>query len=886
MAFVLATGACTLPDLDRDHGQRVVWRLIEEDPGEIFSRQLLFETREVESIDFDSPESLQAWQLNIAPEEYSLLDRKLEIRTAEKRYVSLIRKWERDAGAIDALEIRVRGLTSEPVFLDWAPPGEPFAKERQLQLQAGEELPDGFRAYRFDLANHPQWEGRIDSIRLALFLPPSRHATVDRLVILQESIKDAELTQATQAAYKFALGGDFRNGRLSLPGVALEGALIVPPAAELVFGLGLLGQTGGDVAHVIRLESEGETHQLFAETLPDDATGWYQRKISLADWQGREVRLIFETEKADLDPKHTLPLWGYPKVLAREDPVARQPNVLLISIDTLRADHMSVYGYERPTTPRLAAWARSATVFETAVAAAPWTLPSHTSMLTGLDALRHGVSFPQDLFRPELTLADVLRREGYTTLAVTGGGYVHPRYGFARGFERYFGNVSMGLDKELEQGIALARHWFEEEAGHPVLLFFHTYEVHNPFRPRQPYFTELTGRREERVVDVEIVPTRLDDGFMDRRRLRFTEDIGRDDVDSAEAEAWARDLYDSGIAYTDALVSEFLRDIERLDPSRPTLVILTSDHGELFGEHDLVNHVSLYDGNLLVPLIIDDPQDRGAGRRIVEQVRSIDIFPTVLDLLGMDPPAAVDGVSLVPLMEDGVEERSRDAELAWSYAPSSNYGVSLRGDNRYKYLFLNSAWDITPPLEAFYDLRQDPEETVSDLSREELARLRELTESALQERLAGLRIRISNRDGSEPLRGELAGRQLQRNRVKALRVDQPRLPLAESARLDFSIPPGEEVLLAIAGHLDTPLRLKIESPAGPPFERTIDPAKIDNIWRARPEKNGWLAADVDLNNGDGIFVWWHRREAAEAPRVPEIDPELQKQLQALGYLDG
>ena len=169
-------------------------------------------------------------------------------------------------------------------------------------------------------------------------------------------------------------------------------------------------------------------------------------------------------------------------------------------MDDLRADHLSLYGYRKVTSPNIDSWAgHHGVTFSNVVAASPWTLPSHVSLLSGLDALSHGVNFPQDAAGKDvLFLAEALREAGYRTGAVTGGGFLRPEYGFHQGFDRFrWWPGEIGHPDELDDGLDTALRWIETWADGPFFLFFHTYEVHSPFHRREPHFERLGGRLQE-----------------------------------------------------------------------------------------------------------------------------------------------------------------------------------------------------------------------------------------------------------------------------------------------------------------------------------------------------------------------------------------------------
>jgi arylsulfatase A-like enzyme len=333
-----------------------------------------------------------------------------------------------------------------------------------------------------------------------------------------------------------------------------------------------------------------------------------------------------------------------------------RPNVILISIDTLRADHLSAYGYARETAPRIAAFARRAIVFEEAWSHSPKTAASHMSLMTGLYPEVHGVGNPgSDRVRVRLsdeipTLAELLRRAGYRTRALHGGGNVRAEFGFERGFERYV------EERELSAWLQRAREVvLEQEAspGAPLFLFLHTYEVHAPYDPPVAHARlfvdpEYAGRI---VASPEALARKP---YTERMRF-FWKQV---DASSPEDLRHLADLYDAGIHYTDAQLGAFLEWLETRPLWRDTLLVLLSDHGEEFGEHGALKHTTLHRETLHVPLVVrfpgDDPATR--PRRIPAVVRLIDVMPSLLDFVGVPAPAHPQGRSLLPLLRSGTGE--------------------------------------------------------------------------------------------------------------------------------------------------------------------------------------------------------------------------------------
>ena len=380
---------------------------------------------------------------------------------------------------------------------------------------------------------------------------------------------------------------------------------------------------------------------------------------------------------------------------AGSDDVAPPPDILLISLDTLRADRLSGYGYGRETSPRIDAFAARGALFENALAESSWTLPSHVTMLTGLYPSSHGVAQRMKRAGPDLRfLAQELSEAGYRTLALTEGGYMSELYGFARGFD-VFDEDARDLATSLER----AEH-FLEEGDAPRFAFVHTYAIHCPYDPDEEY---AAGFRSPDASPFETAGK-----------------CGNPDYNTVELEPGAvrhvSDQYDGSIRQVDDQLGDFLDRLAASGRLDRTVVLITSDHGEELHEHGKIGHEgTLYVETLRVPLILVGPGVE--PRRIATPVGLVDVAPTLIDVAGRTVPQDMEGRSLLELV-DGLDPSAwpghRVSELAW------------QGQ-------LRSVWTPTHHLVVhpgarraeLYDLRSDPTEQ-QDLSATDPARVEQL----------------------------------------------------------------------------------------------------------------------------------------------------------------
>ncbi len=312
---------------------------------------------------------------------------------------------------------------------------------------------------------------------------------------------------------------------------------------------------------------------------------------------------------------------------------------VLISIDTLRADHLGCYGYGRDTSPFLDSLAARGALFENAYVQLPGTLPSHMSIFTGLYPAEHGVFPPAGVLSPEIeTLPEVFRRHGFRTAGHAEGGYVHGGYGFARGFEEWSHEarkIETDVERTLERGLAFLRRLGEDER---FLLFLHTYAVHDPYFPATEYLERFwQGPPPETfpATGPEFAAFNRGERQISDRALEFY-----------------RAAYDASIRYVDDVLASFFAELGDLGLDDQVTVVLTSDHGEELLEHGRMVHTQIYPETLRVPLLVLHPEIAGP-RRVPAVVESIDIAPTLYRLAGIEPRASISGRSFVPLLAGG-----------------------------------------------------------------------------------------------------------------------------------------------------------------------------------------------------------------------------------------
>ncbi|MAG33882.1 MAG: hypothetical protein CL908_23625 [Deltaproteobacteria bacterium] len=331
------------------------------------------------------------------------------------------------------------------------------------------------------------------------------------------------------------------------------------------------------------------------------------------------------------------------KAVPRIDEAA--PRAVLVSLDTVRADTLGIYGAEGNPSPRLDRLARRSWVFDRAFSTSSWTLPSHMSLLTGYWPARHTIEGGGRSYSGHSwTLAQGLRDAGYWTEAWTEGGFVDPRFGFAHGFDRY---VVLPTNHLMAESVEGSLRSLETVRG-PAFLFLHTYQAHAPYDPEPEAFARYAGRE-----DIDGLPSRTELWNWMEAWRRDEQRLPAEQLDLLEA------AYRAGIPRVDRLMEVFLDGLDSLGPASPDVLIVTSDHGEVFQERStLLEHGrELYPELLAVPLIVSTGDPGATGRR--SEVASIaDVPATLLDLLGQPAPPS-DGRALLSGAMNGPSLRTR-----------------------------------------------------------------------------------------------------------------------------------------------------------------------------------------------------------------------------------
>jgi arylsulfatase A-like enzyme len=417
---------------------------------------------------------------------------------------------------------------------------------------------------------------------------------------------------------------------LTTPPTAAEVEVVADPVAvpdgarlELAYGLSPAANVAGAAPVALEVAAEvegGVTTPLWTATVAaerPEPPHWTEATIPLAPFAGASVRFHFRARAAGDGKPVLLPLWADPTIVAPAPAGApRRRNVILVSIDTLRADRLAAGGAYRRPMPQIDAFAQSAVTFTNAWSVWPETSGSHMSLFTSRYPSEHGVTSFINAPPPTLELlAERLRRAGYLTRAFTEDGGVWAYAGFARGFSAYAERRSPDFvyRGEVDKVFADGARWVDAHRDRTFFLFLHTYQVHSPFSPPEGYrglFKDIPPREPPPLQEFAL-------------------------------------QYDQEARYADDVIGPFLAHLAAIGIAEHSIVIVTSDHGEEFGEHGGFGHGrTLHEEVLRVPLVIAAP-GLLAPATVAVPVSLLDVAPTILDLVGLAPTPGQRGTSLV-----------------------------------------------------------------------------------------------------------------------------------------------------------------------------------------------------------------------------------------------
>ena len=620
---------------------------------------------------FDEPQAdwiaTQSWNPTIAPLRFTQLDDALRLTLAPDRggqlHVGGIHI-ELPDGAREDGDLVVRARTSDAIRWMWlgydlregsgsatAIPYNPF-------VHRGDRPPivsDG-SAHTYVLRANPDAD---PSKQLGLWFLSDGPAALDILSIslIPEEMDYADVNVGARAVIR---GRAYRRSVYVHASGRIEYQVRIPEAGRLDFGIGMLRDDVPITFRVTARTGSAATMTLFEESHADNGAWGERSSVDLSSLAGQIVTIGLETES---ERDGAVALWSAPTISPAAVPAA--PNIILYVIDAAGADLMSVYGYNRRTTPHLERIAAEGAVFEHAHSNSAWTKPSTASFLT---SLHHSVlggyeTFADKIPAAAVPIAELLHGAGYQTGMFSSNPNAGSASDLQRGIDELDGDMSWD-ELPISSGILQGRfrEWRTAYPGQPYWAHFQTTDVHEPQRPVAPFagtYIDAAGRdRAKQLDDAAHDGSRGDETDSAFHRRRF-EEMG---VDPVQVYAAQRDRYDETMAHQDWQLGRFVDELKRSGEWDNTILVITSDHGhpagsftrfgrEMFDPPPPDNEGAFFDSyRTRVPFIVVWPGHIEPGIRIPDPVSLIDLKPTLLDLAGLPPAEVAQGQSLAPLL--------------------------------------------------------------------------------------------------------------------------------------------------------------------------------------------------------------------------------------------
>ncbi len=492
----------------------------------------------------------------------------------------------------------------------------------------------------------------------------------------------------------------------------------VPKDGHLHFGMGIT-EKNAPVKFRITANASSE---LYSKTVAS-LDSWEDADLDLSSYAGRTVKLAFETTA---QKQGTVGLWANPLLTSH---APKRPNVVLYMIDTLRADHSSLYGYARDTTPFLKKLGASGLVFDDCTVQATWTKPSTASLLTSLYSFTHGIVNDYDTIpKGATTMAEQLRAAGYVTSGIVANPFAGRISGLQRGFD-YLDEWAViqrfrkdaddrGTDSAAVNKIVFP--WLEAHRDEPFFLYVHTTDPHAPYRPPAGFEEKFANPAETAAFN------RTYKGLVDRREYGGGAVVNRagcqrNGVNPDRFIRQAVDRYDGEILHNDWSLHQLVEKLKQLGVLDNTLIVVVSDHGEEFWEHGWTAHgQSLYQELAHGVLMMWNPKLIPTPKRVTEPVQLIDVMPTVLDLLNLKIPEVVQGQSLAPFAAGRPFQRrgpvmtSRYASPhAKGFVPENGTDTVALLDLNWKLIYRDKAKEVGLHKVELYDRRTDRADTTN-----------------------------------------------------------------------------------------------------------------------------------------------------------------------------
>jgi arylsulfatase A-like enzyme len=566
-----------------------------------------------------------------------------------------------NADQLHAVEVRMRASGGANLFVATRPAptlnlGEELAVARRLPWTTTTPILPGqeMRTYTITPA------APVSGTRIRhLLIRPTDAAGAEfaiesvRLVFRREHLEGVPSGVSWQA-----LGDVFRETLVTRTPEAVRFPVTLPSRPLLHLALGT--PEDEPVTFTVNARRGDEDVELLRNTVTTPHR-WERRVVDLSAFAGSSVTLSLS---ASHEKAGTLAFWGAPAVRQRVDPDARAggppQTVIMLQADTLRTDHLDLYGYARPTAPVLRRLAGEGAHFLHAITQTSWTKAATPAVLASLYPSTHGVhAFADRLPASATTIAEVYRQAGYATVSFSSVLFTGQFTNLHQGFEELHESESTA-GRAGPRGAKTAREyvdrllgWLEDHRDVPAFVFLHVFDPHSPYEPNRPYDTLWADpqRREDYIAALEKLKRVVEDPFLAQRGMATRAELIEAGIDPDWFLQYSKDWYDGSIRGMDAELGRLVEALQALGLRERSLLAFFADHGEEFHEHGRMWHgQGVYGEMIRVPLVLWGPGRVPQALRVDEPVQLIDVMPTLLELSGLESPKEAQGVSLRPLL--------------------------------------------------------------------------------------------------------------------------------------------------------------------------------------------------------------------------------------------
>jgi len=545
---------------------------------------------------------------------------------------------------------------------------------------------------------------------------------VERVYDFLEHLNEAEIITPRKEFVKrssFTINGESKEVLFEHPDSSITFKdVAIQKNASLNFGISInepAWEKVGDgvLFEIILTDKKSKKHNIYSRYIdpknnPDDRK-WFAESIDLKSFEKEKASITFTTSSG---PKSNNAFdwagWSQPKmnfIVRKRIRKSHHTNIILITLDTTRADHLSCYGYHRKTSPGLDKIAQNGMQFLNAISPSPWTLPAHASLFTSLFPSQHGaiskagktVSSGYPLTQSDVVLAKIVKNHGYKTAGFVGGPFLKSEFGFSQGFETYDDQWE-GYDRRANKINSKVFNWIERNFSSPFFLFINYFDPHAPYDPPKSFNSPFKNSYRGEINFATFGPHQIKLGEINP--LKETDKMR------------AIDLYDSEILFMDQQVAELFQRLEDYELLDDSLVIITADHGESFGENDIWGHGGLpIESQVRIPLLIHFPAQAKKPKVVAEQVQLTAIYSTILKTLNIPLPAfAVQKGFDINLLNAGKNEENTLPQYTFAerFFPKGN--MRMLRSNNWKYLVRKSLKSEKKGTEWIFDLDNDPRE--------------------------------------------------------------------------------------------------------------------------------------------------------------------------------